>query len=44
MPECRLTSGAAGAALGWTSWLKNYFYISDYGQFAEVLSKVWVDK
>jgi peptide/nickel transport system substrate-binding protein len=25
-------------------WIKNFFPISDYGHFAEVLSKVWVDK
>jgi len=25
-------------------WVKNFFYISDYGQFSEVLPKVWVDK
>jgi peptide/nickel transport system substrate-binding protein len=36
------TAGVVTAAV--QPWVKNYFYISDYGQFSEVLSKVWVDK
>lgn len=36
------TAGVVTAAV--QPWIKNYNYISDYGQFSEVLPKVWVDK
>ncbi len=36
------TAGVVTAAV--QPWIKNYYYISDYGQFSEVMSKVWVNK
>ena len=36
------TAGVVSTAV--QPWVKNFYYISDYGQFSEVMPKVWIDK